>query len=730
MNIPGKTTAAIAVIIFTLNAAQDAWESFTGPCLFNSMTQDSSRVWLGSNIGLVAIDKATGTKTMYNHTNSGMPENSVSACAVDNAGRLWVGFGSGKIAMQSNGQWTWWFDDVYGSKQASSISSFAFDKDNSVWVGTWGSGLFRYASGAWRAFPKDSTKAPSDRISALSVTADGALWIGASDSGLVKMSGTTIVRIGTPSMRKTGITCLTIDKLGNLWAGNNNTGDTSLLKIAADGTVSKAFRPNLSTDDNPTAIAFDNAGTLWFGTYQSGIATLANDSVWTQYSNYDGTAGMDDDHIAAALADKSGAVWFATVDSGAVMKYTAGSFTSSRPRVSPLPSNEINAVAAGTDGSVWIATYSGLACFKNPAWTVYTKANSILPSDDVLSVGVRGSEVWVGTTSGGLVKITGTTMTDMAKNIAGWKTCDVSAIAFEGANTVWVGTSSKQVWRYDGATWTSYDSASTQGKFPNAKILSIAVQGDTATWIGTGNRGAVRLSGTVWTSFNRNNSGLPDNEIFGIAPDKNGIVWFGTYGLAKYTGTSWRSYNFLNRPLGGFTVPAIAVDKNNIKWLSSWSLIRFDDINNVWKVYTTDSSALPSNDVTAIAIDSNQTVWAGTRYQGLVHFTPGSDAVIPRAYGATAGGRLFSVSSIFQDRLTINLPGAIGRAAGELTVTVSDVKGRQIVRIVSPASSAIVWDGRDSRGLQAACGCYIVRVNWKPRLGTAQTANALIIRQR
>jgi hypothetical protein len=122
---------------------------------------------------------------------------------------------------------------------------------------------------------------------------------------------------------------------------------------------------------------------------------------------------------------------------------------------------------------------------------------------------------------------------------------------------------------------------------------------------------------------------LPSNRVRAIAIDGQENLWVGTEtywngstdvngGLAKFDGMNWTVYNTSNSNLPSNYVTAIAIDGQGNKWIgTSEGLVKFDGKN--WTVYNTSNSGLPSDYVTAIAIDGQGNLWVGTS-EGLVKF--------------------------------------------------------------------------------------------------------------
>jgi len=84
---------------------------------------------------------------------------------------------------------------------------------------------------------------------------------------------------------------------------------------------------------------------------------------------------------------------------------------------------------------------------------------------------------------------------------------------------------------------------------------------------------------------------------------------------------SWMYWDPWNAPIPSSLISALAIDENDIKWIGTepvcgggictdGGLAAFDGIN--WIVYDTNNSSLNSNFITALSIDMNNTIWAGT----------------------------------------------------------------------------------------------------------------------
>ena len=70
---------------------------------------------------------------------------------------------------------------------------------------------------------------------------------------------------------------------------------------------------------------------------------------------------------------------------------------------SPIPDQNITAIATDNTGLNWIGTLEGLICYNGKRWHTITSKNSKLPSNKILSIKIVGNTKYIGTTKGLLV---------------------------------------------------------------------------------------------------------------------------------------------------------------------------------------------------------------------------------------------------------------------------------------------------------------------------------------
>jgi len=240
---------------------------------------------------------------------------------------------------------------------------------------------------------------------------------------------------------------------------------------------------------------------------------------------------------------------------------------------SPLPNNFVNAIKVDTDQSLWIGTYGGgLVHLKNNQWSTFSTNNSQISSNNIFGIEKFQDKLWLGTEKG--------------------------------------------VATYDGTTFKVYNQ--TNSLLPSSVVFSFANEGDSVMWVAVSG-GLYKYNGN-WTSYTRENSGLPHNIVYNVAV-KEQLKYVSTMGgIVCFDGNTWtlKSYDY---------TLVLKFDPNSNEY---WAGTATSGLNHFlndsyggFETYNTSNSIMTNNNVQALIVDNNSTVWIGTWGGGAYKLVPG-----------------------------------------------------------------------------------------------------------
>ncbi|MBN1581720.1 MAG: hypothetical protein JXA89_13530, partial [Anaerolineae bacterium] len=243
-----------------------------------------------------------------------------------------------------------------------------------------------------------------------------------------------------------------------------------------------------------------------------------------------------------------------------------------------LAHGQVQAIATGPDGVVWVGSERGLSRFDGQAWTIWTERDG-LPDGDIRSISISvDGMVWLCTGQGYVRLVDG--------EWASYKRLDIVLrnwimfmeakenewpIAVAPDGSLWFGTdngalhfSEPQASGGVFPTWTLYDK---NDGLPDASVLSIAIGPEGEVWVGT-ERGVARYDGQVWRTYSKRD-GLAHDRVIAVAVASDGTAWFSTRrGLSRFDGQSWKTL-----PLAALGLrhspKALAVDGQHRLWMET-----------------------------------------------------------------------------------------------------------------------------------------------------------------
>jgi diguanylate cyclase (GGDEF)-like protein/PAS domain S-box-containing protein len=312
------------------------------------------RLWLSiAGAGLRRFDPSSGeTQTLRQDAAlaASLPEDTINALLIDNAGLLWIGGQlHGAAVADSRGARFRYLVDLDRNPANpqtldNSIRAMLQTRDHRLWLASDDGRLLRYDRD--RGFEDFSTllQPPAGhhgpwRVMAFADTGDGRPWV-ATTVGLFRLDPDipALRPVAIPGSNAPFLRSLAIGRDGTLWLGTNNDG---LIRFNPDKSKPDNFKP-----DNSLATT---------GTAQR-IAFLNGDP-----------RGLSHPTVHALLVDRDSRVWIGTGHGLDLFDPRNGGIRHFHEPAQGQPSqseglagNLVRALWQGDDGAVWVGSHGGL----------------------------------------------------------------------------------------------------------------------------------------------------------------------------------------------------------------------------------------------------------------------------------------------------------------------------------------------------------------------------------
>ncbi len=560
-------------------------------------------LWIGGSLtGLSKYNSAAKTFTRYNHNHSNpnsLAEDIIISFSEDEKGNLWIvtqnkGFdymivNEGKFIHMAN-----MLPPDY-KIQEDQIFFIHQDKQNNLWIGTEGKIHYFKISYNETGVPKLQPIKIENQIlstAALSIEEDkdGNIWIGTPGEGLLQFDyKDKILRKfklsdNSSSFNSLVILSLKADEIGNLWVGGFPREDNPDSEI---GTSPGLLRLNIQSKEIEKFLAdpkdekslssnrilslfIDKTGVLWVGTFLSGINVY--DKSVIKFSLV--TTGQEESNkikgpIRGFYIDENKILWVASQGSGLISydrskdKYEF--FTHSKNNPSSISTDIVQCIY--DDGKyMWIGTQQGLNRFDKKTKTFKRfYIDPLNPNLNVNGINYNIIEIdklpgylWFGTNGSGLVRF------DKEKETFKKYTYDpedASSLSSRAnfvrivwysksrPDELWTGTTNginildlkTEKFRY-----YNYDTKdSTSLSHPN--VMNFYEDKNGYVWVATYGGGLNRFDPKTekFLRLTQENSGLPNNGVYGSLPDENGNLWLSTNnGITKLNPVTFEFRNY------------------------------------------------------------------------------------------------------------------------------------------------------------------------------------------
>ena len=354
------------------------------------------------------------------------------------------------------------------------------------------------------------------------------------------------------------------------------------------------------------ALAQTPDGYLWCGT-RNGLFRF-DGVTFTRFSRRN-TPALEDNEVTALLAEGDGTLWIAT-SAGGLLYYRGGSFQ--RIGASEgLTEDHILDLAKAADGTLWVGTEKGLYVRRGSRFTRLQDPRVLGHVPNLL--GDRRGNMWAHTDSF-FIRISKGALKEFDLGPAS----DSSLLYEDSSGGIWVSTT-RGLYRL---TETGAQRVSIPG-MDGDDLDAILEDSDHQLWV-AGEKLQVLPPGFTLRSGSgpvHRQSGMNIGTVTAAMEDREGNVWFGTSKgeLHKFRNNMFTTFG----PRDGLSsdyIYSVYEDNEGVLWVGTPAGLNRIEGGRI-RVYTT-RDGLPNDHVNALAGGRNHTLWLGTSH-GLSAFRNG-----------------------------------------------------------------------------------------------------------
>lgn len=312
-----------------------------------------------------------------------------------------------------------------------SVVSIFEDAQGLIWIAAMEGGLNKFdvnksAFEIFRHYPGRIQSLPESLANDVVEDADGSLWV-ANEKGLTNIvpgnspfAAATFTNFRAEPKRAGGlsedtIASLLIDSKNRLWVGTINGG--LQLREQTGGKISfKTFvkdKENLQTIGNNAILTMteDANGGIWIGTYQ-GLYKVIEATAETSQITFaafrnqnDNPESLSSDIVESLTAGTDGSVWVGTTSGLNRLDSATGKVTRFEPETdnpNSLAHEYVGSLLTAKDGTIFIGTKSGLCRFDAAAKTIrrFAAGNALSNLSIQSLVQDADGKIWAGTING------------------------------------------------------------------------------------------------------------------------------------------------------------------------------------------------------------------------------------------------------------------------------------------------------------------------------------------
>ena len=366
------------------------------------MLEDSyGNIWFGThNGGVYKYIMSESRMEIKDLIKDGMSTNWISCITEDSRKRIWVGTWGGGIAMYEKDSISIFNESV--GLPAARIYDIIEDIEGNILIADQNTGLTIFKGDAFVTINEEEIL-PNPNVNAIYQDRTGALWFG-TNAGISRYYPNSdkepLIYDEAHNSIFEDIRFIREDRDGNLWIGAS-AGGVIKYNMKTSGFESQPYiNSMIYRDGQVKALEIDNNNNLWIGTNEGVAVGTINQDNFHRYTLMD---SITIKIISALYCDPSGNMWIGIEPNG---ENPPGLYRFEQKGEKFVPIKALSGTIPKTmimdnDGVLWIGTGAGLLAFRNDSIISRVTQDDGLLSNNInlLADGGDGS-IYIGTNNG------------------------------------------------------------------------------------------------------------------------------------------------------------------------------------------------------------------------------------------------------------------------------------------------------------------------------------------
>tara|TARA_B110000037_G_C17117576_1_gene504381 strand:+ start:571 stop:2718 length:2148 start_codon:yes stop_codon:yes gene_type:complete len=601
---------ALTFLFQTVSFGQN-WVSHESEQQINDLVETSTELLMATDAGLVVMNKATLSKTLYNTNNSSLTNNHIETITEATNGDIWIGTYDVSIArfdgvdfvdfmvppnpeilywtnlfdveIAANGDF--WLGTSVGIVRKQGTNWILYDENDlgpdffEIWdieinasgdVFAAGFELYKFSGGSWSNLfsgtPLDGAFLGGYLDSEIYFANDGTLYLAGDLSKLARYDGSSWI------LDSIGITInnleggmFTEDLAGDVYF---NTKHSGIYKLGSTSWNLYSDAQIMAYGDRTNYYYIDNQGDKWLN---KNIHLSVNKS-GTIENTLISDATIESNGITALHKGDNGKMYYIVNSNYSIaVKDTDDNWTSiAKPVISGLNYENFQDILALADDNIWLSSNYGLYNYDGATWTAYPL--------NVCRSFTRDSQgkIYVRATNN-IYTIENNVIDSINSSNSGLTNLDITGHGIDADDNLWIAAGGwvndnlMQKRNSDG-TWTTY--LEIDHPVLVRPIGNIISDKEGNIWVTDDQYGAVKFDGTTFTNPVKDNaSQLTTADVSRINIDVEGSMYFShQYGVTKLKDDVWENLTIANAP-NEFSSSSASIELDNegtLWWGSNW----------------------------------------------------------------------------------------------------------------------------------------------------------------